>query len=71
MTIGTLTRRSSAQVDTDHAQHAGSGPHDGPRCACRHDGTRWQAMCVAAQADWDREHTAAMLSRRSSWSDLP
>jgi hypothetical protein len=51
MTIGTLaTRRTTAQVDDEHAAHAGSGPHDGPRCACRHDGTYWREMCVAAAA---------------------
>jgi hypothetical protein len=37
-------------VDDAHAAHAGSGPHDGPRCACRHDGTYWREMCVAAAA---------------------
>jgi hypothetical protein len=50
MTIGTLARRSTAQVTDAHAEHAGSGPHDGPRCACRHDGTYWRQMCVAAAA---------------------
>lgn len=25
-----------------------SGPHDGPRCSCRHDGAKWTARCVAA-----------------------
>lgn len=28
-----------------------SGPHDGPKCACRHDGVRWLKRCVAAAAN--------------------
>jgi|HubBroStandDraft_4_1064222.scaffolds.fasta_scaffold124924_2 hypothetical protein len=61
MTIGTLTRRSSAQVTDEHTLHAGSGPHDGERCACRHDGTYWRQMCVAAAKAWDEEHKAAQV----------
>lgn len=42
---------------------AGSGPHDGPKCACRHDGIQWTARCAASQAysddvarRWAAEH---------------
>ncbi len=54
-----------------------SGPHDGPNCTCRHDGTQWVKRCVMATiqdradaARWaadhvrehpEREYTAAYL----------
>lgn len=49
---------------------AGSGPHDstsqvnerGDRnCGCRHDGTHWLSMCLAARREWQLTHDAAAL----------
>jgi hypothetical protein len=62
MSVGTLARRSASEVDAAHALHVGSGPHDGPRCACRHDGTHWRAMCVAAAAAFNALHAEAMAA---------
>lgn len=42
-------RRSTEQMDAEHALHVGSGPHDNARCACRHDGSRWIVFCKAAE----------------------
>lgn len=56
-----MTRRTPEQVDADHAHHVGSGPHDGPRCRCQHDGQRWLVMCDAALAHWIARHERAML----------
>jgi hypothetical protein len=49
-----MIRRTPEQIDAEHAQHVGSGPHDGPRCKCRHDGISWLAMCDAATAAYKR-----------------
>lgn len=40
-----------------------SGPHDGDKCACKHDGTHWLRRCVAANAN-DREVSARWLADR-------
>lgn len=34
-----------------------SGPHDGPKCSCKHDGTQWLRRCVAATTN-DRQESA-------------
>lgn len=34
-----------------------SGPHDGEKCACKHDGARWIKRCAAAAAN-DRKEAA-------------
>jgi hypothetical protein len=46
----------------------GAGPHDiEPRedgmgtCGCRHDGTEWLSLCLAARREWQLTHDAAAL----------
>lgn len=58
-----MSRRSPEEVDRDHALHVGSGPHDGPRCRCRHDGMRWLEMCDAAKADAEAYRAAALKAK--------
>lgn len=43
-----------------------SGPHDGPKCACRNDGAHWLKRCAAAAAEdraiaarWAADHVRA------------
>ena len=57
-------RRSSDQVDELHALHAGSGPHDGPRCRCRHDGVRWLQQCEPAAQAAAELHAQAQVDYR-------
>lgn len=64
-----MSRRTHDQLLADHVAQAGSGPHDGPRCACRHDGLRWLRMCKAAQAASDALHNAAQYQHRFGIAD--
>ena len=58
---------SRAQDLLEHAEHVGSGPHDGPRCVCRHDGRRWLRLCMPAQVAADALHVQAQYEH---WRSL-